>query len=161
MFNQEQLKDILDYNHETGIFTWKKKIARKNNIGAIAGTIKDGYIIVRIYGKQYRAHRLAFLYMEGYFPDKIDHIDTNRANNKWSNLRKATQSQNLYNSPKRSDNTSGIKGVDFKKKLNKWQVRINVNKERFYLGVYSSKEEAEKVARDFREKHPKEFANHG
>ena len=87
---QERLKELMYYDPETGIFTWKVKRARNASAANIAGTKdKDGYIIIHIDKKAHKSHRLAWLYMEGYLPYgiDIDHKDQDKQNNKWDNLR--------------------------------------------------------------------------
>ena len=93
---QEYLKSILDYDLDTGIFTWKINKAKRTKIGDIAGWSYNGYREIEINDKKYKAHRLAWLYVYGEMPNKlIDHIDGNRSNNKISNLREATLDGNI------------------------------------------------------------------
>lgn len=153
--NQDYLKSLLHYNPNTGIFTWKKrelssfaneragKIWNTRFFGNEAGSIRDGYIVIIINGKCERAHRLAYLYMEGYWPeDEIDHRDLNRSNNKWNNLRSATKKENSRNKSKRKDNTSGYKGVSWHTKNKKWRARIFLNNKEKTLGLFDKKEDA-------------------
>jgi len=142
---QKRLKELLEYNPETGIFVWK--VTNSNvKIGSKAGSKNsDGYIYISVDGKSYRLHRLAWLFVYGYFPKgDLDHKDQIRDNNRIKNLREATQSQNTINSKIRSDNTSGIKGVHYCKDNQKWQVSINALGKRVYLGYYENKLEAVK-----------------
>jgi hypothetical protein len=100
-----------------------------------------GYVLVGVDGPQYLAHRLAWLYMTGAWPDaEVDHIDGNRANNAWSNLRLASRSQNIANSGLRVTNTTGFKGV-FKARK-KFNAKITVNYKSVNLGNFDTKEEA-------------------
>ena len=122
MITQSQLKSILHYNPVTGNFRWKKnnKIA-----GWVDHTLHTDYIRINIGKKKYRVHRLAFLYMTGEFPiGDIDHIDADGLNNKWYNLRSVSRSTNRRNSAISNNNTSGITGVNWHKRLMKWEVRI-------------------------------------
>ena len=118
-----RLKELVDYDSETGIFTWKP---RKWAYGAKAGTEAGwrdwkGYVIITLDRVNYRAHRLAWLYMTGEWPSQdVDHKDRNKANNRWINLREATRSQNMGNQSLRDCNTSGVKGVSWDKKTGKW-----------------------------------------
>lgn len=140
---KSDLKKILHYNPNTGIFT--RLISKGGNLkGSIAGNLRDqGYIRIVIKNKKYYAHQLAFLYMTGSIPKCIDHIDGNRSNNAWSNLRKATTSQNLINSKKRKNSKSKYKGVSFhSRRILKWAARININKKQYILGYYNTQEEA-------------------
>lgn len=139
--NQDLLKSILDYDANSGEFIWK--IQRGNSaIGKVAGCIdKHGYVIIRYDNKGYKAHRLAWLYMTGNFPVKnIDHIDRNKSNNKFSNLREVSRSENNMNRPLAKNNVSGHKGV-FKYR-NKWRAVCRYESNQYYLGDFNTKEEA-------------------
>lgn len=98
LLNQLQLKELLSYDPDIGVFTWKIKSGRCS-AGSVAGGVDySGYVDIRLRGKKYRAHRLAWLYMTGAFPNNIvDHIDRCKCNNKWHNLRDVTHSQNNMN----------------------------------------------------------------
>ena len=111
-------------------------------------------------GKTYKTSRVIFYLSYGYWPEVVDHKDGNRSNDKPYNLRAATRSQNNKNVKKRKNNTTGYKGVSFKKKLGKYQVLVQVNGKNIYFGVYSDLEEAAKVARKAREELHGEFARH-
>ncbi len=107
---------------------------------------KAGYISIRLFGKQYYAHRLAYLYMLGTFPtEEIDHIDGNHSNNSWENLRDATRSENTRNCKIRSDNSSGIKVVGKHKQTGLWRARIKLEGKEIHLGLFSTVEEAEQA----------------
>lgn len=100
MIDLATLHRVLEYSPETGIFIWKEKISQKVLVGNAAGTTNAilGYVIIALYGKQYYAHRLAYFYMTGKWPqNQIDHINGTRSDNKWLNLRAATSSQNKMN----------------------------------------------------------------
>ena len=135
---QSRLKEVLEYDPCTGIFTWKKKLSKRISIGGVAGSIrKDNYLEIRIDTVINLAHRLAWLYVYGYFPDCIDHVNLNRSDNRISNLRESTMSQNASNCIIRSSNTSGYKGVSWNKKKKKWRAYITFNKKRIELGHFS------------------------
>jgi hypothetical protein len=143
--NQQELREYLNYNPTTGIFTWLKKtgIKCKINIGSEAGTTNEnGYGCITIKGKPIRTNRAAWIYMNGPISPGIiiDHEDRNPANNRIDNLRPVTPCQSSYNTRKRSHNKSGYKGV--RRKRNKWQATIVYNKKAISLGVYSTPEEA-------------------
>lgn len=126
----ERLVELLDYNPNTGVFYWKRN-------GKIAG-YRNGwsYISIRIDGILYLAHRLAFLYITKKWPaDKIDHRDGNRGNNRWKNLRPATNAQNLQNSKLRINNKSGFKGVSFVSATSTWYACIMVKGKSIALGA--------------------------
>jgi hypothetical protein len=145
MLTLERLKEILKYDQSNGLWTWLV-VSHDNgiDIGDIAGNIDQilGYVIIKIDGQKYRAHRLAWFYMTGKWPSKIDHIDRNGFNNVWSNLRVATTSQNAANRTKNSRNKSGYKGVSWDKKRNRWAVQICINNKRIHLGRYIDLNEA-------------------
>ncbi len=144
MLTQEYLKSILHYDLETGIWTWLVKRRPNIKIGNIAGN-KDfyGYIRIKIDGKTYRAHRLAWFYMTGEWPeDQLDHKNLNKSNNVWDNLREANNSKNQANKYKYSNNTSGIKGVVWDKQRSLWRAQIRTNKKTINLGRYVDKNQA-------------------
>lgn len=140
----EYLRRILNYDPETGAFTWAEKIARKVVVGSVAGSLNHhGYIHISIGGRPYPAHRLAFVYMTGEWPvGMLDHRDTNKSNNAWANLRPATTSQNAMNTRRRSDNVSGFKGVCWRRAKGKWQARIKIHGSTRTLGSYDTPEAA-------------------
>ena len=145
MISQAQLKEVLEYNHDTGVFTWIKSNGnRRLKAGDVAGTkMKSGYIRITIKGKMYPAHRLAYLYMTGKFPENfIDHINHIKDDNIWTNLRDATNSQNQANRLKLNNNTSGYKGVCWDKERKKWGAQIMYMNKRIYLGRYTTLQEA-------------------
>ena len=143
---QKELQDLLYYNQKTGLFYWKapNKYKEKIKKGTLAGFIHtDRYRRIKIKGRSYLAHRLAWLWMTGKWPkNDIDHIDRNRTDNSWRNLREATRSQNKINVGTHINNTSGHQGVIWHKRDKKWYARITINYKRKSLGYYDSKKEA-------------------
>lgn len=143
----ERLKEVLDYNPETGVFRWKI-YANKNvaHIGSEAGFIQTHKTGQRrkigVDKKKYMAHRLAWLWMTGEWPPfEIDHEDTDGLNNQWVNLRCATPMQNMSNQGVRVNNTSGFKGVSrFRDKY--WVAEIRARGKRHRLGYFKTAEEA-------------------
>jgi len=138
---QLQLKSLLHYNPLTGIFTW----LYTNKITANPNT-SSRYCKIRIDYKLYQAHRLAWLYIYGYLPKEIDHINHDKKDNRIVNLREVTRSENMRNKPRISTNTSGACGVIWNKRNKKWNAqiawRVNgkiVNK---WLGTFKNKEDA-------------------
>jgi len=127
-----RLTELLDYNPETGLFTWKVT-AGKGLAGMAAGSVRrhktcSHYttIDIGVDGKLYRAHRLAWLYVHGDLPDKeIDHIDGDGTNNRIANLRLATHKQNGENVKLRKDNRSGRRGVSFHPASGLWRARVS------------------------------------
>lgn len=139
------LRELLSYDPETGVLRWRVKIARSTVIGSVAGTtIAGGYCLIRMLGKQaFYAHRLAYLYMVGEWPpEQIDHIDRDPSNNRWNNLRISNQTQNMGNARKPDHNTSGIKGVSFDKRRQKWRAYIVVARKQRALGYFEHKHDA-------------------
>ena len=132
MITQERLKEVLEYNPETGDFVWCELPRRGVKSGSIAGSklpnnSGNGYLAIRVDSKLCMAHRLAFLYMNGSLPEKgeqVDHIDGNGLNNSWENLRIVTPAGNLRNQKLYSNNKSGYCGVAWTPENGKWRVRI-------------------------------------
>ncbi len=158
---QSELKDLIEYDPNTGIFIWNKSRAGVRK-GDIAGTKRpDGYYYIGLNRVRYYAHRLAWLYVHGAFPTgDIDHINGNPSDNRLSNLREVTRQQNLFNMRKKK-NVSNVKGVTLCKKTNKWTIVFRVNGVATYFGHYDNIEDAEKVVRAKREEFHGVFANHG
>jgi len=139
----DQLREVLDYSPDTGVFRWKKRISIRIEVGQEAGSRGEGRIEIGVYGHNYLAHRLAWLWMTGEWPSKqVDHKDVDGLNNRWANLRLATHSENVRNSGRRRNNTSGYKGVSFAPKERKWHARIMANRELHLLGYFDRKEDA-------------------
>lgn len=158
----EEARQLLDYDAETGALTWRvgRKRARAGNV---AGTPHSkGYIQIRIYGKPYLAHRLAWLITHGAWPEnQIDHINGERDDNRLVNLRPATPAENLRNAKRQRNNTSGFKGVSWHKPSKRWQAQIAVNGRTIHVGCFSTPEEAHAAYCKAAEKLHGEFANFG
>ncbi len=148
--DQRTLKQHLHYDPETGVFTRLRADTNTVTIGEVAGgpwyrkaKPDDKYWVISIENIRYQAHRLAWLYMTGEWPeDKVDHWDHDGLNNRWKNLRAATHVENIRNSRIRSNNTSGYKGVSWDVNRGKWQVGIRYDGKRHALGRFDDKEEA-------------------
>lgn len=141
---QLELKANLHYNPETGIFTW---IKGRSNIkaGTIAGSLskKYGYNYITINNNMYFAHRLAWLYMEGYFPETdIDHINRDRNDNRFKNLRVVSRLCNSRNSGISKNNISGVTGVSINSSDGKWVAQIGVNYKHINLGLFDDFKDA-------------------
>ncbi len=155
MITQEYLKECLSYDPVAGVFVWSKRPihhfsscrsmnawnARFPSNGA--GSVDQGYLRIRISGHSFLAHRLAWLYMTGSFPDdQVDHINGDRSDNRMANLRCVTHSDNVKNAKIRADNSSGRQGVSFDKGTGKWRAHIGVNGRGLYLGLFGDFEDA-------------------
>lgn len=144
MITQDRLRELLSYDPETGVFT---RIVGRPGPNARAGDIAgcdngQGYIRIYVDGKPYKAHRLAWLYKHGEFPQEIDHIDCDRSNNRIANLRPVTRGQNRTNCGAYKSNTSGFKGVSFNRRSQKWIAQIQKGGRKIGLGYFATPEEA-------------------
>jgi hypothetical protein len=143
---QAYLRELLIYNQNTGQFVWRSDRNKQVLSGHVAGHVKpDGYRVIVLHSRHYGAHRLAWLYMMGDWPEaEIDHINQNRDDNRWCNLRAASRQLNNFNvsSSPRPDNKSGIKGVRFWAKNRKWHARIQYNKVSHHLGYFDTEDDA-------------------
>lgn len=111
--------------------------------GTVVGTkTKFGYLNVGFQNKQHKVHRLIWLYQTGYMPEQVDHIDHDKTNNSWSNLREVTNQENQLNRPKMLSNSSGETAIHLCSKLNRYVVNVVSNNIRHHLGSFSSLEEA-------------------
>ena len=176
---QEYLQECFEYNPETGILTWKERPlshfkdgvrqkqaqTRWNNKfnKTKAGRLHiNGYIVVHVNSISYPIHRLIWKMITGNTPsEQIDHIDTDRTNNRIENLRDCTNGQNQHNTNLRKTNKSGTKGVHFDNWYGLWIANIGINKKQIRLGRFQNKEDAVKAINDARESYHKEFTNFG
>jgi len=157
MITQSELKELLHYDEFTGDFTWIKKTCRCVRVGKKAGYKDKKYSTLRINNKQYLAHRLAWLYVNGKFPIGIlDHKDRNGHNNQITNLREATVSQNAMNAY-RADNIAKCRGVYYESDRQKFRVSVHVNKVRIYIGRFDTLEAAKEARIYFAKQHHGEF----
>ena len=140
----EKLRELLHYDQETGIFTWKVGSANQVKAGDVAGCPDGkGYLLISVHSRLYKAHRLAWLHFHGVWPvDQLDHINRAKGDNRIANLRDVSRKQNMQNASKRSDNTSGHPGVSWCKRISKWVARIKHNYKQIHLGYFSILEEA-------------------
>ena len=162
MLIQSELKRLLHYDPNTGIFTRLVEVGNSINIGDIAGTILgSGYEGIRVLGKSYLAHRLAWLYTHGEWPkNQIDHVNHNKLDNRIINLREVTQQENTKNQALYKNNKSGVAGVHWCKISKKWVVQVGIRKKRIKLGYFLDKFEAI-CARKSAEKKYGYHENHG
>lgn len=152
MLTQDYLKEYFSYDPNTGHFIIEKLtslFSRSVHVGDVAGSkYKDGYINLKINNQRYKAHRLAWLYVHGKFPDnEIDHINGIKDDNRIDNLRDVTKSMNIQNQNKahKSNKTSGLLGVWFDKDSGRFITKISLNGKQKNLGRFDTKEEAHEV----------------
>ena len=140
---QAELMRVMSYDMETGHFTRLVK-SKVSSVGDVCGYVmQTGYRLIGIGGRSYTAHRLAFLYVTGEFPtEQVDHINRNRSDNRWKNIRPASNLDNSRNKKRLSRNTSGATGVSFIKANQKWRATIGVKYKEIYLGYYETFDEA-------------------
>lgn len=162
ILTQEYLKQLLSYCPDTGVFTWLVDKGPRGKKGHAAGYhVSRGYFGIEIDQKPYKSHRLAFLYMNGSLPDhQVDHINHDRADNSWANLRLATSGTNSKNRTMQSNNTSGVTGVIWDKRKSAWRAVINVDRVKISLG-YSQDKSKMIAARKAAEIKYGFHANHG
>ena len=133
-----RLRELLHYDKATGEFRWLERVGNEVRPGPVAGTVD-----IRVQGRHYSAHQLAYLYMTGRWGrPMIDHRDGNSTNNRWSNLRLATASQNNANRRLPGHNTSGYKGVVYCHKSRRWRGFIRYRGRVNYLGSFATPEAA-------------------
>jgi hypothetical protein len=148
MLTQKELKENFYYNYKTGELSWIHA-SNKNRLkaGRICKCLDvHGYIQINYNGHIYKGHRLVWLYVYGEMPkDQIDHINHNRADNRIENLRCVNNHINHLNRPLQSNNKTGISGVSFSKKTEKYFAYITHNGKKNHLGVYKTLEEAIKI----------------
>jgi hypothetical protein len=141
-----RLRELLNYDSSTGEFTWCE---RRSSVpaGGTAGCLKDGYIVIRVDGVLYRAHRLAWLHVHGEWPkDQLDHVNHERADNRLTNLRQVDNRENARNTTLRVDNNSGRVGVSWASRDKRWKAQIGVvvdgRTKVVYLGNYRARQDA-------------------
>lgn len=153
MISQEDLKKLIHYEPETGVFTWRRRHtnAIKPNLVA-GGRHSRGYWTVRIMNKQVLAHRLAWFYVHGVWPEaEIDHKNRNRADNRLCNLREATNKQNSKNTGTRANSTTAVTGVHLYKgegRVKRYWAYITVDCRRKSLGYFYTLEGAKEARRE-------------
>ena len=143
---QERLKELLSFDPSTGVFVWKATRRGKARAGEVAGTFDSyGYRQIKIDGKLYLSHRLAWFFLHGRLPvNQIDHINGVRSDNRLVNLREANSAQNQQNQrmAQVSNRSSGLLGVSWHKHEQRWRAQIKLHGKKLHLGYFDTKEEA-------------------
>lgn len=139
----EQLRAWLHYDLHTGLFTWLQMSGKRKPVGSVAGGLDaDGYVVIRLDKVLYRAHRLAWLYVTGEWPLlDIDHWNGVVSDNRWTNLRLATYSQNQANRHV-ALGRSGMKGVHWDERKGKWMAQIKLAGKQHRLGYFDDPTDA-------------------
>jgi len=160
---QRELKELLSYDPDTGDFVWSvrpkdmfslDRLCKRWNTrhaGKVAGSVylgstTGGYCHIKINARNYAAHRLAWLYVHGKWPNQIDHINHKRDDNRIVNLRDVTQKENCRNASMYSNNKSGMMGVRYQNSSSKWVAEIIVDGREVRLGLFGEISDA-KAAR--------------
>ena len=132
------LREVLEYNPETGIFIWKFGNKRNTKANQIAGSIHpQGYRFIWLKDRNHRAHRLAWLYVYDVLPKlQIDHVNGIKDDNRIVNLRQATHAEN-------QQNKHSTKGYSWHKKRQAWESYIKINGKKFTLGYFKKEEDAQ------------------
>lgn len=162
---REYLLSILEYDPATGLLRWRWRdglpdVCNYRDAGKVAGTVRGtGYRYIFIDGRHWAAHRLVWIAETGECPTgDLDHINLDKADNRFANLRLATRSQNQANVPRHRGNTSGLKGVHLQKDSGRWTAYITLNRQRTHLGMFATKEEAAQARDDAAKRIYGEFA---
>ena len=140
----EEARQLFDYDPKSGDLTWKVSLNPRAPVGHVVRAPNSrGYYTVRVRGKPYGAHRVAWLIATGTWPaEHIDHINGDKTDNRVENLREATNAENQRNRAAQRNNTSGFKGVSWNKRDSKWRAYIQVDGKFRHLGNFATPEEA-------------------
>lgn len=148
LITQNDLKEFLHYDPVTGAFTWAKTVNSSAKKGNTAGSVGEkGFIHICMKANgvkrvNYKAHRLAWLYVYGYMPPMIDHKNGIRSDNRLNNLRECNVTENQRNQKKRIGGSSRFKGVRWDKRRKVWVAAITVDYRTEYLGRFNNEEQA-------------------
>ena len=163
----EIVRELLDYDQETGIFVWKVRERHWFNreqdfkrwnarfAGEVAGTLKKGVtgyvsLTISVFGKLHKAHRLVFIWMGEVLPDQVDHLNRKSLDNRWKNLDASSAKENTKNKSRQSNNTSGVTGVSWNKATGKWSAQVWLCGKKKHLGLFTDLSEAAQVVKEFR-----------
>lgn len=144
--SHDRLLAVLWFDAETGTFTWKQRLSHKGRVGAQAGSRSErGYLRISIDGERLLAHRLAWFYAHGKWPiEQLDHVNSNPADNRITNLREASHTQNIQHR-KRLKSQSGLKGAHLVRASGRWRAAIDCDGKKHTLGTFATAEEAHAV----------------
>jgi len=141
----DRVREALAYDPDTGVFTSRSTRAPRAQEGKIAGCVdrSTGYVKICLDGRQYYAHRLAWLYVHGTWPEIVDHMDMCRTNNRLANLREVNKALNMQNQRKAlRRNKCGLLGVSPAKAPGSWRASIVLARRQIHLGTYGTPEQA-------------------
>jgi hypothetical protein len=162
----ELIRSQLHYNKTTGVFTWRRITGYRSS--PAGGVTPNGYIRISLNGSTYFAHRLAWSWVTGNDPGKleIDHRNHNPGDNRWKNIRLAKHDGNQRNTRLQKNNKSGIKGISWCNYYQRWVGRISIgpriSAKIIHVGYFQTLEEAAQAIRDKRPKvHGRRFSHHG
>lgn len=145
----DEIKKLISYNPDSGRFTWLVN-RRAVKDGDIAGSVNSkGYVCISVLGSSYLAHRMAWMFVHGYTPKEIDHVNGNRSDNRISNLRDSCRSENALNTAMSDRNSSGTKGVSYNKKYKLWQAYGSINGKGVSIGSFKKIEDAIEARKRF------------
>ena len=142
---QALVQKFFEYDPISGELT--RRLPTSNNYaGEVVGALKNtGYLSVGFGDKEYLVHRLIWLYMKGCLPDQVDHINHNRLDNRWCNLREVNNTDNTKNTSISRNSTTKINGVSFMKARNKYRATVMVNRKQIHLGLFEDINDAIKA----------------
>ena len=142
MITFDELTEVLEFDPLVNSFRWKVSLNIKIKIGDIAGClIPNGYRGIRFNGKDYKEHRLVWLYHHSVWPKRLDHINRVKDDNRIENLREVTHQQNMFNTSAYKNNKLGVKNICVSKSF-RYQVGFTLNGKVVYLGTFDTIEEA-------------------
>ena len=148
MLEYREALELFRYDYETGVLYWRWRVNSRVPKTLEAGTQRksssSGYLDVQVHGRSYPAHRIVMLMCYGFYGEglEVDHINHIRNDNRLVNLRFVTHGENMRNKSVSSKSTTGVTGVYFYKRLQKYIARIRVNREFIHLGTFETLEEA-------------------